>query len=133
MATDPVPAGGERTYQLLIRVSKPVSVSVGALGRFDFPSGWYVYTGSALRNLAARVRRHLSAHKTLRWHIDYLLAQEGVAIREVKLFCVPECELNQQLEGTVVVPGFGASDCRAGCSSHLKRLPRRPPISRDRC
>ena len=133
MATDPAPSGGERTYQLLIRASAPVTVTVGSLGTFDFPAGWYVYTGSAVRNLEARVQRHLSPHKTMRWHIDYLLAQPGVAIHEVRRSCEPECELNQRLEGRVVVAGFGASDCRAGCSSHLKRLPRRPPVSRARC
>lgn len=133
MVTERAGSAGERTYQLLIRVSRRVTVTIGALGTFDFPAGWYIYTGSAVRALEARVRRHLSAHKTLRWHIDYLLAQEGVEIREVRRFCEPECELNQRLEGEIVVPGFGASDCRAGCSSHLKRLPRRPAISRCRC
>lgn len=132
--TDPEsPGGGEQTYQLLIRVSKPVTVTVGRFGTFDFPAGWYVYTGSAKRALEARIQRHLSRDKTLRWHIDYLLAQPAVAIRAVQRFCAPECLLNQQLEGESVVPGFGASDCRAGCGSHLKRLPRRPAIIRGRC
>lgn len=111
-----------RTYQLLIRVAKPVRVAVGRFGVFDFPAGCYVYTGSAVRNFEARVRRHLSKTKSLHWHIDYLLAAPGVDICEVLRSGEPECELNRRLVGAVIVPGFGSSDCRAGCGSHLKRL-----------
>ena len=114
---------------MLIRVSRSVQVTVGRFGTFDFPAGWYVYTGSARRNFEARVRRHLSPHKTLRWHIDYLLAAPGVAIRDVRRTTEAECALNQQLLGEVIVAGFGASDCRAGCVSHLKRLASRRVFS----
>jgi Uri superfamily endonuclease len=31
-----------------------------------------------------------------------------------------ECRLNQASGGQVLVRGFGASDCRAGCGAHLK-------------
>lgn len=118
---------------MLIRIARSVSVEVGRFGTHTFPSGWYLYTGSAVRNLEARVRRHLSAEKTLRWHIDYLLAQPGVSIRAVQRFAEAECWLNQQVDGEIVVAGFGASDCRAGCGSHLKRLARRPAVIRGRC
>ena len=128
-ATESLAPEGFRTYQLLIRVSRPVQVTVGRFGTFDFPAGWYVYTGSARRNFEARVRRHLSPHKTLRWHIDYLLAAPGVAIRDVRRTTEAECALNQQLAGEVIVAGFGASDCRAGCVSHLKRLASRRVFS----
>ena len=111
-----------RTYQLLIEVADTVSVQVGRLGRFEFVAGDYVYTGSALRNFEARIRRHLSAVKKMHWHIDYLLAAPGVVLREVLRYSSPEGAINRQLVGEIVVPGFGASDCRAGCVSHLKRL-----------
>jgi Uri superfamily endonuclease len=110
------------TYQLLIDVAKPVRVRVGALGMFDFPAGRYVYTGSARRNLEARIARHLSPRKTLRWHVDYLLDAHGVRVAEVRRFAEPECFLNRHTSGEILVPRFGASDCRAGCVSHLKRL-----------
>ena len=116
-------------YQLFIEVAVPLRLTVGRLGCFDFPAGEYVYTGSARRNFEARVRRHLSPHKTLRWHIDYLLAAPGVAIRDVRRTTEAECALNQQLAGEVIVAGFGASDCRAGCVSHLKRLASRRVFS----
>ena len=97
-------------------------VAVGRFGEFEFPAGLYCYTGSALRNFEARVRRHLSPAKKMHWHIDYLLAAPGVRICEVKRFCEEECAVNRRTAGDVPVPGFGASDCRAGCGSHLKRV-----------
>ena len=110
------------TYQLLIEVAEAVRVRVGSLGCFDFPAGNYVYTGSALRNFAARVNRHLSANKKMHWHIDYLLSVPGVRVREVLRFADAECVVNQRTGGEIVVRGFGASDCKSGCGSHLKRL-----------
>ena len=111
-----------RTYQLLIDVSRPIRVRVGRLGEFDFLPGLYLYTGSALRNYEARIRRHLSSTKKVHWHVDYLLAASGVSVREVRRFTETECLINHRTSGEVVVPGFGASDCRAGCCSHLKRV-----------
>ena len=110
-----------RTYQLLIEVAAPVRVVIGRLGEFEFFAGLYCYTGSALRNFEARIRRHLSPAKKMHWHIDYLLAAPGVRIYEVRRFVEDECPVNQRTAGEPAVPGFGASDCRAGCRSHLKR------------
>jgi Uri superfamily endonuclease len=113
------------TYQLLIEIARPVQVSIGRCGRFGefaFPAGRYIYTGSARRNLETRVARHLQREKTLRWHIDYLLAAPGVCIAGVRRYVKEECMINQATPGVVLIPGFGASDCRAGCGSHLKYL-----------
>ena len=110
------------TYQLLIRVSEPVRAEIGRLGVFDFPAGLYAYTGSAKRCPEARIARHFSKLKRLRWHIDYLLAAPGVAVESAFRFSAPECEVNQTTLGRVLVPRFGATDCRSGCLSHLKLL-----------
>ncbi|MFH1603753.1 MAG: GIY-YIG nuclease family protein [Pseudomonadota bacterium] len=110
------------SYQLRIDVKRPVRVRVGRLGHFLFPAGRYVYTGSAKRNLEARIARHLRKQKALRWHIDWLLSAPGVGIAAVKRSGKVECALNQEIVGTDVVPGFGASDCRKGCGSHLRYL-----------
>ena len=109
------------TYQLLIDVPRRLRIAVGALGTCEFPAGRYVYTGSARRNLDARIARHLSATKRLHWHIDYLLSTPGVRVAEVIRSRVDECRLNRRTAGTIELAGFGASDCRAGCGSHLKR------------
>jgi Uri superfamily endonuclease len=110
------------TYQLLIEVARPVRASIGRLGRFAFPAGRYVYTGSARRNFEARIARHLRREKTLCWHIDYLLTARGVRIVGVRRHTEDECAINQATPGSVPIHGFGASDCRSGCGSHLKFL-----------
>ncbi len=109
------------TYQLHIVIARPRILSIGRLGIFRFPAGNYLYTGSAKHNLVFRVRRHLSRDKKLRWHIDYLLTAHRVSVVDVGLFREEECLRNQYVEGEIVVPGFGASDCRSHCGSHLKR------------
>lgn len=110
------------SYQLAIRLLQPVRLQVGKLGMFDFPAGRYIYTGSARRNLEARIARHLRREKKLRWHIDYLLAAPQATITDVARFSEMECELNRATAGKILIAGFGASDCAAGCGSHLKYL-----------
>lgn len=112
------------TYQLHILLPQPQRIAIGRLGLLDFPAGRYVYTGSARRNLEARVARHLRQEKKLRWHVDYLLAAPGATVTRVVRSTMDECALNQATPGASPVPGFGASDCRNGCGSHLKYLGR---------
>lgn len=110
------------TYQLEIAVARPLRIAVGRFGTFRFPAGRYVYTGSARRNLEARVARHLRREKTPRWHIDWLLLASGVSVTAVRRSSRDECVVNRATRGTALVPGFGASDCRAGCGSHLRYI-----------
>ncbi len=115
------------TYQLEILLSTPTLLTIGRFGFFDFPQGRYVYTGSALRNIEARIARHLLTAKKLnenklRWHIDYLLASPAASILKVTQFTLPECQVNQRTQGEILIAGFGSSDCRARCASHLKYL-----------
>lgn len=110
------------TYQLVLRLSRSVTLTVGKLGTFKFPAGVYVYTGSAKRGMDNRLKRHRSTHKKLRWHIDYLLAVDACDIVEIRKFHQTECAISQATPGRIVAPGFGASDCGSGCGSHLKHL-----------
>ncbi|MCC5811018.1 MAG: GIY-YIG nuclease family protein [Ectothiorhodospiraceae bacterium] len=114
------------SYQLLIWVERSLALCVGALGEHRFEAGLYCYTGSARRHPLARLRRHLSRDKRVRWHIDYLLVADEVQVLDVGVFRRPECVLNQQIGGQVPVPGFGASDCANGCGSHLRFLGKWP-------
>ena len=109
-------------YQLTIRLDKDCSLRVGALGLHSFVRGEYVYTGRASRNLKARVERHLSKKKKLRWHIDYFL-QWGKVVG-VTVFpglaeseCLINLETASNCDYVFPVQGFGSSDCR--CPSHL--------------
>jgi sugar fermentation stimulation protein A len=102
-----------------------MSMRVGKLGAFTFPPGYYVYTGSAMRGLRARLDRHRRRRKKLWWHIDYLLRRaELVEAVEVPTRQRAECQRNQRVlrmsGARGAVPGFGASDCR--CTSHLVYL-----------
>ncbi len=117
----------DHTYQLLIRLRRNSHITVGALGKHLFPAGYYVYTGSAKRNLAARVARHARKDKPLRWHIDYLTSHLQADVIETKTFTNEECSRNQQTEGEMLVAGFGASDCRSGCGAHLKYIGHKQP------
>ncbi len=108
------------SYSLFIRVEKPQTIMIGRLGRFVFPAGNYIYSGSARKNILARLNRHLRKEKKLRWHIDYLLNAVNVKIVKLLLSTIPECDLVAAGGGKVVVSGFGASDCRSGCGSHLR-------------
>lgn len=111
-----------RTYQIYFHLRYSSLITVGRLGAFEFEGGDYVYTGSAVRNIAARVRRHLRKEKKLKWHIDYLLTNSDARIKKVLLSTLSECQLNKNTAGHIVIPGFGASDCKSHCVSHLKKL-----------
>ncbi len=110
------------SYQLVLRLQRAVRIQPGRLAATLLPAGDYVYTGSARRNLEARIARHLRRDKPCRWHIDWLTTRPEVEILCVLRSSLPECELNQATRGELIIPGFGASDCRRGCGAHLKRL-----------
>jgi Uri superfamily endonuclease len=111
-------------YQLWLRVTGRLTVSVGRLGQLVFAAGTYVYTGRASRGLRARVARHARGADRLHWHIDYLLADRMAKLERVLLASTDpheECAINQLMgrTGVAAARGFGASDCRAGCPAHL--------------
>jgi len=121
-------------YTLLLFLPKQVTLDTGKLGKQRFPMGYYTYTGSALgkgaSSLKHRIARHLRKEKRRFWHIDYLLADENVSVEAVIVAETNEnmeCKTNQYLKrimgAKVQVKGFGASDCRKSCGSHLLYFP----------
>jgi len=113
-------------YTLVIELSKARIIRVGKLGETEFQPGTYLYTGSARAGLRARLLRHLSNKKKLRWHIDYFLNDKETRIKKIVLYpAAPgqECWQNQKIgapRGALSVGRkFGASDCKAGCPSHM--------------
>jgi Uri superfamily endonuclease len=123
------------TYALLLHVDRSRTIIVGALGEVTFPSGWYVYVGSAHGpgGLEARLARHRRrVDKRFHWHIDYLRAVANLT--EIWLSASQarqECDWAEAAamlrEASVVVPRFGASDCR--CATHLFHYPQRPELT----
>jgi len=117
-------------YTLIMFLPKEAYLNVGKLGVFRFPRGHYAYTGSAMgvgaSGLRGRVSRHLRKEKKKFWHIDFLLAHENIALTGVvaaQTSTKLECEMNRYIKenGGAEIPvlGFGASDCRQSCNSHL--------------
>ncbi|MCJ2511978.1 MAG: GIY-YIG nuclease family protein, partial [Candidatus Thermoplasmatota archaeon] len=113
-------------YVLLIRLDEDKDLKIGALGMVSFPAGFYAYTGSSMVNLEKRVERHFREEKKMKWHIDHFL-REAEVVRAV-LFPSDEreeCEINRMVfdmdDGTVVIKGFGSSDC--SCETHLSSVP----------
>lgn len=95
-----------------------------------FPKGYYTYTGSALgkgaTSLKRRVSRHMRKGKRNLWHIDFLLADENATVTAVVAAQTSkklECDMNRhiKMEGKAKIPvkGFGSSDCKENCESHL--------------
>jgi Uri superfamily endonuclease len=120
MSSSSLPDKG--AYLLMIGVSKDTSIRVGALGRIMFRKGSYVYVGSAMNSLSARISRHLRKEKKIKWHIDHLLNSRFAKVKEVLEFPSQkrfECVLSRKVRQRAVssVPKFGCSDCK--CRSHL--------------
>jgi len=124
--------GRKGTYALLVQVNQSIRINIGKLGQHRFVPGIYIYAGSAMgttsTSLGHRLRRHFSKSKKKHWHVDYLLSDPGTRVlgalwAESKKSV--ECGLASALRDSHVFEagpaGFGASDCRAGCGTHLFR------------
>jgi sugar fermentation stimulation protein A len=122
-----MPAGSSNSglYVLILRLKRRARIRIGALGTHTLEPGYYLYVGSARRNLQQRLSRHMAKKKTVRWHIDHLTVlpavdrMSAVSVRQG----ASECSLNRRIgmlpDMTTSIPGFGASDCASGCPAHL--------------
>lgn len=121
------------TYTLIVTLSEPVTITVGALGEQPFDAGWYAYVGSALGPGGfSRIERHreLAAGKrdVRHWHLDYLLGHPAARLADVVRTADAdgECQVARHLSTACqedssvhgkAISGFGCTDC--GCESHL--------------
>jgi len=112
-------------YQLIFTLNKSKDLTVGRLGKLTFLRGFYIYTGRHKNRLTKRIYRHLNPLKKIHWHVDYLTTDTDFKlcyflIYPERLF---ECQLHQQIKnfcmGYERYKGFGNSDCKEGCLSHL--------------
>jgi len=133
-------AGG--VYALHLYLDRSIRLRVGRSGEFTFPTGYYIYLGSARGpgGIRARLGRHLRGGMAQHWHIDMLREVTSVAAYYYEI-CEKknhepldlECRWSQNLASLpgswIPAPGFGASDCRSRCPAHLvgfKNLPETP-------
>ncbi len=112
-------------YLLVMRLDRDVRMRIGKLGAFNFPQGYYVYVGSAMKNLKQRVARHFSDKKKMHWHIDYFLDNASIERAfiypskrrlESKIASLFEREVDKG-EAAIIVKKFGATD--SNNKSHL--------------
>ncbi len=109
------------SYLLILENIEDRTVSVGKLGEIFFQKGWYVYAGSAMNALDARLKRHQRKRKKKRWHIDYIAStlmkvKKVYPIRKSERI---ESELARAIEKICdsSIQHFGSSDARE--DSHL--------------
>ena len=104
---------------MLLRLHDNKIISIGKLGAFEFPAGWYTYIGSAFGpgGLMARIKHHLQPTHNPHWHIDYL--RREAELKEIWLS--PDSERREEAwvdlmidipGATALIDGFGASDSR---------------------
>jgi Uri superfamily endonuclease len=122
------------TYILNLELEKPVVQTIGKLGTFNFPAGWYAYVGSALSagGLYGRLQHHLRPVQKPHWHIDYL--RKVAAVQSVWYLVG---EISKEHTWAAILRGlpgahvpaarFGASDCR--CATHLVHFSTAPDFS----
>ncbi len=123
------PAG---CYLLLYINRKRFSADIGALGRRDFPRGFYVYVGSGMRNLFGRIGYHRRKSEKRHWHLDYI-KDRFTFLTDIPIVTMSrrECSLSLKMleEGGRGIDGFGSTDCR--CNSHLYFFESNPLDSDD--
>ena len=60
------------SYVLVLQNDTDFSKQIGSLGDIFFRKGYYVYIGSAMNGLDARIMRHYRSKKKVHWHLDYI-------------------------------------------------------------
>jgi Uri superfamily endonuclease len=130
MNPDKNPTG---TYVLLLHLATNETITVGKLGTFDFPVGWYTYVGSAFGpgGLVGRIKHHLQPAEKPHWHIDYL--RREAILQEIWLS--PDTERREHdwvdlmidiPDAATLIEGFGASD--SDQETHLFHFDLRPSL-----
>jgi len=120
------------SYMLILHIFEDITIPVGTLGPVFFSRGFYIYVGSAKKNLTRRMERHLRKRKKFFWHIDYLRdhakACMALPIRsQTSLEHEVAFALNRIADWSV--PGFGSSDC--SCETHLFAMHDNPVHSQE--
>ncbi|UCE33465.1 MAG: DNA/RNA nuclease SfsA [Deltaproteobacteria bacterium] len=110
------------SYLLVLGFDRDKAVQAGRLGTMLFRKGYYIYVGSAMTNLTARIERHKRMRKKEYWHVDYLThAADSLLALPIRSSRREECGIAKALSSILAhgPAGFGSSDC--GCKTHLFR------------
>ena len=115
------------SYLLILRLSKKTFIEIGSLGKIKFNKGFYVYVGSAMKNLSTRIERHKRLRKKMFWHIDYFRAKAEISsVIPIRTSDDLECKLAGAMKKIAdrEILGFGSSDC--SCRSHFFEMKANP-------
>lgn len=120
------------SYMLILNLDNDKEITIGKLGSIFFKKGFYIYIGSAMKDLTARIERHKRKRKNLFWHIDYLREQavliHALPIRSSsRLECKIAGSFRKISDGRI--KDFGSSDC--DCDSHLFYMEKNPVESKE--
>lgn len=119
-------------YLLIVYVAQKTALDFGLRHTEELRVGYYVYVGSAMRGITARLARHRRKRKNHHWHIDYLL-DVGTLTATYPILTRSRIEHDLAMEvGAVAdgsVPGFGATD--SSLRSHLFYFGDDPATRRD--
>jgi sugar fermentation stimulation protein A len=124
-------------YLFMLELPEARTLEVAALGTVQFEKGWYVYAGSAAKNLDQRIARHLRrVRKKKHWHIDWLTPYAAkCGAFPVRIARSVECDLARSLKaaGGRAIPRFGCSGCLCASSggSHLYHFAGNPLQNRS--
>jgi Uri superfamily endonuclease len=117
-------------YAIILDIQDLYSLKINKK-EFQIKKGIYIYVGSALGlgGISKRIERYFQIFNGIKrnkhWHIDYLIPK---AKRIIAIYAETnenyECRLfqalkNMEIENIEIVRGFGNTDCRAKCGSHL--------------
>ena len=117
-------------YIVVFTLETEVKFENPRFGAICLAPGYYLYCGSAHGNkgLRSRVTRHMSKLGKKFWHIDYIKEY----LRPIEVWYQVSLEKNEchflqllhnQPDSNLPITGFGSSDCREGCESHLVFFP----------
>ena len=117
-------------YTIIFRLEERTRQNLHRFNDVEFIPGYYFYCGSAHGSggLKSRITRHLIKSSKKFWHIDYLkdllfpveIWYQVSSERNECSFCKT---FHDQMGGEIPIEGFGSSDCRNKCESHLVRFP----------
>ena len=113
-------------YILVFRSEERNRQNMCRFKNVNIETGYYLYCGSAHGNggLRSRISRHLTRSLNKFWHIDFLKE----CLQPLEVWCQVSSEkiecsfcqfLHFQMGGEIPIKGFGSSDCRNKCESHL--------------
>ncbi len=116
------------TYLLFIKIIDPIEITIKGKSSL-LNRGYHIYIGSAFGagGLSSRLHRHLRRKKKKHWHIDQLTMSLKCEILGVGVFIEQniECSISKKISKLLsaqAIIGFGCSDCKNQCKSHLFNL-----------